>query len=135
MSARIAIVAYRCEVAGVASDSLDIQVRYFEDTSIDIPTFLREEPTQSYSNDLDELVTWPFVAVPFVAVLAIEDFGSPKNGSEVAGFVVDCMEFPKWGEKTMPLSGHSRLAGTVDTGSPTHSGGNRPRAQAMTIPR
>jgi hypothetical protein len=94
MPARIAIVAYRCEVAGVASESLEIQVRYFEDTNIDIPTFLREELTHSYSNDFDEFVKWPFVGV-----LAIEDFESPKNGSQVAGFIVNCMEFPKWARK------------------------------------
>jgi hypothetical protein len=94
MAASIAIAAYRCEVAGISSDSLDIQVRYFEDTSIDIASFLRDEPTHSYLNDSDELVTWPFVAI-----LAIENFESPKNGSEVAGFIAGCMEFQKWAQK------------------------------------
>ena len=97
MTARIAIVAYRCEVAGVASDSIDIQVRYFEDTSIDIAAFLRAEPIHSYSNNLDELVTWPFVAV-----LAVENFGSPKNGGEIAGFITGGMEFPRWTRKAIP---------------------------------
>jgi hypothetical protein len=48
MSSRIAIAAYRCEIAGVPEESLDIQVRYFDDPSVDIESFLRDEPTHSY---------------------------------------------------------------------------------------
>jgi hypothetical protein len=97
MLARIAIAAYRCEVAGVASDSLDIQVRYFDDASIDIAAFLRDEPIHSYSNHLNELVTWLFVGV-----LDIQNLENPKNGSEIAGFITGCMEFQKWAQKSDP---------------------------------
>jgi hypothetical protein len=94
MSSRIAIAAYRCEIAGVPEESLDIQVRYFDDPSVDIESFLRDEPTHSYSNDRGELVAWPFVHV-----LAIADFDSPKNGKEIAGFITGCKEFQKWALK------------------------------------
>ena len=94
MSSRIAIAAYRCEVAGVPDESLDIQVRYFDDPSVDIESFLRAEPPHSYSNDRGELVAWPFVHV-----LAIEDFDNPRNGKEIAGFIAECQDFQKWAHK------------------------------------
>jgi hypothetical protein len=56
MSARVAIVVYRRETAGVPDDSLNIQVRYFDDPGVDIESFLRDAPTHSYLNDRSEVV-------------------------------------------------------------------------------
>jgi hypothetical protein len=91
MRTRVAIAVYRCEVAGTPTDSIDVQVRYFDDPTVNIETYLRSEPTHSYLNDQDELVTWPFVAVT-----AIEDLGTPKNGREIAGFITGYDQFAKW---------------------------------------
>ena len=91
MPTHIAIAAYRCEIAGVPDDSLDIQVRYFDDPTVDIESFLSAEPTHTYLNDRNEVVAWLFVRV-----LAIEVFDNPKNGKEIAGFITGCNEFPKW---------------------------------------
>jgi hypothetical protein len=85
------MVAYRCEVAGVPTDSIDIQVRYFDDPTTDIASFLREEPVHSYLNDHDEVVTWPIVDI-----LALQDMAQPQNGREVVGFITGCDEFAKW---------------------------------------
>jgi hypothetical protein len=65
--------------------------------SIDIAAFLRDEPIHSYSNDFNELVTWPFVGV-----LDIQNLENPKNASEIAGFITGCMEFQKWAQKSDP---------------------------------
>ena len=88
---RIAIALYRCEVAGTPTDSLDVQVRYFDDPTVDIESYLQSQPTQSYSNDQGEVVTWPFVAVT-----SIEDLRTPKNGQEIAGFITGHQQFAKW---------------------------------------
>jgi len=92
MEASLAIVAYRCEVGGKPSESLDIQVRYFVGkTDAEIKEFLEVEPMQSYSNDRGELVTWPLVGV-----LAIGEIGPSSNGKEVVGFIEGCRQFVKW---------------------------------------
>jgi hypothetical protein len=91
MAPRIALVTYRCEVAGIASDSIDIQVRYFDDPATDIEAYLQNEPTQSYLNEKGELVTWPLIAV-----MAIEDLDNLRNGKEIAGFISGCHDFVKW---------------------------------------
>src|SRR5690349_12933561 len=93
MDALLAIVAYRCEVAGVPTESIDIQVRYFSSMlESEIEAFLQAEPVNSYSNDLGETVTWPLVRI-----MAIEPFESPtQNGKEVVGFIAGCTEFSKW---------------------------------------
>ena len=94
MSYRIAIAVYRCEIAGVPSNSLDVQVRYFDNPHVDVASFLRDEPLHTYSNDRGELVAWPFVQV-----LAIEDIGDPENGSEIAGFITGWEQFQAWARK------------------------------------
>jgi hypothetical protein len=91
---RIVMAVYRCEIAGVPDESLDIQVRYFDDPNVDVESFLRDEPTHSYSNDRGELVTWPFVHV-----LAIQDLDSPGNGKEIVGFIAECKDLQKWAHK------------------------------------
>jgi hypothetical protein len=91
MAIRLALVAYRCEVDGMASDSLDIQVRYFTDANIDVETFLRSEPPHAYRNLRGESVVWPFVGV-----LAVDEIGVAEDGTEVVGFIASCDKFVKW---------------------------------------
>jgi hypothetical protein len=96
----LAMAAYRCEVAGEPTDSLDIQVRYFDQTSqrkVEEP--LRSEPPHSYANEAEEAVTWPLAGV-----LAIEEFDEPKSGAEIIGFITGAHEFAKWasGEEQWP---------------------------------
>jgi hypothetical protein len=95
MTARLALVAYRCEVNGVPSDALDLQVRYFDDPTVDIEPFLRKEPVHSYRTIQNEVVTWLLVDV-----LAIEELTQPKSGGEVLGFITRADEFAKWTGRT-----------------------------------
>ncbi len=64
MNGILAIVAYRCEVAGEPTESIDIQVRYFESgTAREIEDRLRSEAPHSYANDRNEIVSWPLIKV------------------------------------------------------------------------
>jgi hypothetical protein len=88
----LAIVAYRCEVAGTPTDSIDIQIRYLEaDSEEEIEARLKAQPICSYDNGTGELVTWPLVGM-----LAAEPFSHEADGSEVVGFITGCHEFVKW---------------------------------------
>ena len=88
----LAIVAYRCEVAGTPDDSIDIQVRYLEaESEEEVEAQLKSQPICSYENNEGELVTWPLVGV-----LAAETFSHEPDGSEVVGFITGCHEFVKW---------------------------------------
>ena len=91
MTARLALVAYRCESNGVPTDTLDLQVRYFDDETVDIEPFLRGEPIHSYRNASNEVVSWHMVDV-----LAIEELSEPRNGGEVLGFIAQSSEVTKW---------------------------------------
>jgi hypothetical protein len=88
----LAIVAYRCTVAGTPTDSIDIQVRYLEaESEEEIEATLQAQPICSYENNDGELVTWPLIGV-----LAAEPFSHEPEGSEVVGFITGCHEFAKW---------------------------------------
>ena len=87
----LAIALYRCEVDGVATESLDVQVRLFSKLKIGIEEFLRNELPQQYKNDRGQTVTWPFVQL-----LALEEYSPGAEGQEVIGFIAGCHEFPKW---------------------------------------
>src|SRR3954471_12680086 len=90
----LAIVAYRCEVAGERTDSIDIQVRYLEaDSEEEVESRLKAQPICSYENNDGELVTWPLVGV-----LAAEPFSHQPDGTEVVGFITGCHAFVKWAE-------------------------------------
>ncbi len=92
MNGILAIVAYRCEVAGEPTESIDIQVRYFESgTAREIEDRLRSEAPHSYANDRNEIVSWPLIKV-----LAVEPFETPTDGKEMVGFITGCNEFAKW---------------------------------------
>lgn len=86
------MAAYRCDVAGEPTDSVDIQVRYFERGTVrEIEEALRSEPPHSYENESGEIVSWPLASI-----LAIEGFDNPKSGREVIGFITGANEFAQW---------------------------------------
>ena len=88
----LAIVAYRCEVAGEPTDSIDISVRYLEaESEEDVESQLKALPVCSYENQYGELVTWPSVGMISTAL-----FSHEPDGSEVVGFITGCHEFVKW---------------------------------------
>jgi hypothetical protein len=88
----VAIAAYRCEVAGRRTESLDIQVRFFADSSqSQIEERIRSETAHQYLNDRGDLVSWPLVQI-----LSIAELENPKDGAEIAGFITGCDEFTKW---------------------------------------
>lgn len=90
----LAIVAYRCEVAGVPTDSIDIQVRYFEAESEDeIELQIESKPACSYENVDGELVSWPLVGV-----ISAQPFAHEPDGGEVVGFITGCHEFARWAQ-------------------------------------
>jgi hypothetical protein len=92
MQSAVAIVAYRCEVGGKPTDSLDIQVRYFAEYShTDIEQRIRAESPHTYANDDGEVVSWPLVKI-----LSIEPLENLSDGREVAGFIAGHDEFEKW---------------------------------------
>ena len=91
MAIRLAIAAYRCVVAGMAGDSLDIQVRYFTDPTTDVEAFLREAPPHTYVNSAGQTVVWPFVAL-----LGVDEIDNPDNGAEVLGFIAGGHQLIKW---------------------------------------
>jgi hypothetical protein len=82
----IAYAAYRCEVAGFASDTIDIQCRYFEFADEnDIDPALKALPNHTYKNENGETVTWIYVKC-----LIIWDFDRmPKHGKEFGGVHID----------------------------------------------
>ena len=92
MSKFFAIAIYRCEVAGISTESLDVQVRQFSQmTESEIQSFLTNEPVQSYLNSENQIVTWHFVALVELAELE-----NANQGQEVCGFIADSSQFTKW---------------------------------------
>lgn len=79
----LAIVAYRCRVAGQPTDSLDFQVRWFEAGDADeVQGQIEAESPGTYANVDGETVTWELAEI-----LAIELFTPPESGGEVVGFI------------------------------------------------
>jgi len=92
MAQWLAIAVYRCEVAGSPTESLDIQVRFFEfDREYQVEDVLRSEAPATYLNGDGESVTWPLAGV-----LSIQEFSNYKHGDELIGFIAQASEFPKW---------------------------------------
>lgn len=86
--AYLAIVAYRCLVSGRLTDSLDIQVRWFEmQDSEAVRRFIDSETAQRYNNSEGEEVTWELSQI-----LAVEEFRQIKSGDEVIGFITSSSE-------------------------------------------
>ena len=82
----IAYAAYRCEIAGFATDTIDIQCRYFEfENEADIEPALQNVPTHIYLNEAGETVAWIYVKC-----LIVWDFDRmPKHGEEFGGVHVN----------------------------------------------
>ena len=88
----LAIAAYRCEVGGVPTDSLDIQVRIFDQpTEKHVENALRSEEATNYSNEKNEIVVWPLAEI-----LAIEEYKEPSDGEELIGFIAGTSEINDW---------------------------------------
>ena len=88
----LAIAAYRCEVAGVPTESLDIQVRYFEaESAEEVESRLYNETESEYTNPYGQLVTWPLACV-----VAVEPFSQAPDGEEVIGFIARVNELVDW---------------------------------------
>ena len=90
----LAIVAYRCEVAGELTDSIDVQVRHFTAaTAEEIEARVLGEACASHLNAEGATVTWPFARL-----LAIEPWVEPSDGAELIGFITGCREVVKWSQ-------------------------------------
>jgi hypothetical protein len=88
MSGHLAIVAYRSLVAGIPSNRVDFQVRWFaEDDAAVVRRIIEAEPFLRYSNSSDEEVCWELVEV-----FAIEPFEPSESGEEIAGFIASTDE-------------------------------------------
>ncbi len=77
------IAKYHCEIAGVTTDSVDYQVRYFDTASSEeVMSRLEDELPQEYENIDGETVRWLFDET-----MAIEVNPSFKDGEEIIGFI------------------------------------------------
>ncbi|MGL4461438.1 MAG: hypothetical protein ACRC1K_04740 [Planctomycetia bacterium] len=90
MAGVLAIVGYRCWVAGVATGSLDVQVRWFD--AVDetaVRRLIEAEPDSyhAYSNVFGEVAAWERIAV-----FAVEPFEPKESGAEVVGFIAGAKE-------------------------------------------
>ena len=83
MTALLAIVVYGCEIDGVSTDSVDIQVRYFDTSDISaVENRILAEPPHTYANHEGETVSWPFLRIA-----ALEPLDSLVDGAEIIGFI------------------------------------------------
>ena len=88
----LVIAAYRCEVGGVPTDSLDIQVRAFDQPAKShVEDALRNEEAVNYLNDESDAVVWPLAEI-----LAIEEYREPRDGEELIGFIAGTSEINDW---------------------------------------
>jgi Domain of unknown function (DUF5071) len=85
----IAYAAYRCEIAGFSTDTIDIQCRYFEfEDERDIEPALQSAPNHTFLNEVGETVAWIYVKC-----LIVWDFDRmPKHGEEFGGVHVNAHE-------------------------------------------
>ena len=85
----IAYAAYRCEIAGFSTDTIDIQCRYFEfEDEHDIEPALQASPNHTFLNEAGETVAWIYVKC-----LIVWDFDRmPKHGEEFGGVHVNAHE-------------------------------------------
>jgi hypothetical protein len=85
----LAIAAYRCEVARVGKDIVDLQTRYFEfENECDIEPALRNAPPHSYTNEAGDIVRWLFSRL----LIVWEYDRAPKHGEEFGGVHVTADE-------------------------------------------
>lgn len=84
----LAIVAYRCLVAGSRTRKLEIQVQWHDalDKSA-VRASIAAEPILCYENSDGETVSWEHSEI-----LAVEPFSPNRSGEEVAGFIASIRE-------------------------------------------
>jgi hypothetical protein len=88
----IAYAAYRCEVAGFATDTIDIQCRYFEFADErDIEPALQNMPPHTFKNEAGETVAWIYVK----CLIVWDFYRMPKHGEEFGGVHVNAHEIKK----------------------------------------
>ena len=88
MTQFLAIVAYRCLIAGSPEGSLDLQVQWYkahDETSV--RDLIAGKPLHAYKNDDGETVSWELAEV-----LAVEPFAPTNSGEEVVGFIASTQE-------------------------------------------
>ncbi|WP_078082615.1 hypothetical protein [Microbulbifer mangrovi] len=92
MSTALAIAAYKAEIDGKATGSIDFQVRFFQalDEEQAKLFLLGEEPT-CYKNESGELVCWCFERL-----VAFSEYSDPENGEELVGFITNSSEISTW---------------------------------------
>lgn len=79
----LVIAAYHCEVAGVETESVDYQVRYFTSDDIDqVVIRLKEEAPATYKNPFGEEVRWVFKDT-----VATGLYPQLSDGAELIGFI------------------------------------------------
>ena len=88
MAQYLAIVAYRCLVAGLPTGKLDIQVQWHDvDDETSVRSSIADEPIHTYNNSDGETVSWELAEV-----LAVEPFSPEDSGEEVVGFIASTRE-------------------------------------------
>ena len=88
MAHYLAIVAYRCLVAGAPTGSLDFQVRWFQaEDKATLRGLIESEPAQHYNNGDGEGVSWELAHI-----LAVEEFSPNQSSEEVIGFIASIQE-------------------------------------------
>jgi hypothetical protein len=84
----LAIVAYRCLVAGVSRHSLDVQVQWFDLPDKDaVRALIEADPISSCKNKDDDTVSWELVQI-----FSVEPFAPTQSGDEVVGFIASIKE-------------------------------------------
>ena len=92
MNTTLAIVAYRSEIRGVSTGSIEFQVRHFQGINEEqVERFLLEEQPTCYKNEFGEEVCWIFERL-----VAFSEYSEPKNGEELVGFITNESELSTW---------------------------------------
>ncbi|WP_162314928.1 hypothetical protein [Pseudoxanthomonas yeongjuensis] len=92
MNRWLAIATYQCQIDGVPTGSIDVQVRYFRLPSPeDVQAALQGEPPHVYKNHLDQTVSWHLQQT-----VNIQGVSSVRSGDEVIGFIADIEDFSAW---------------------------------------
>lgn len=90
----LAIVAYRCLVAGVSKKKLDVQVRWFDvESEAAVRRLIEDDPIHGYKNSDDENVCWELAEI-----FEIEPFAPQLSGEEVIGFIASSDELAELAE-------------------------------------
>ena len=101
----LAIVAYRCEVAGIPHDDfIDIQVKYFEfENELQIKPALLAEPSHSYLNANGEKVEWLYSDL-----LILHNYDKPEHGKELCGCHIGVAEIIKLSSPPVSIENKKR---------------------------